>query len=388
VSDSVFRANRAYEVVPFDRLAARDQAAMAEFAQDAELFGVLRPRDGETGTIKAISRSVALLVYSLQSPGPIPRHAVAGGDISIEDAVWRLTLDGVLEVERDGTFVSGASAMPASETSAPQSAVARVSNDALRLAATIPDEDTLLLANRLYFYNRRPLTPRWSRRIRAPGDVLRFAGASAGSPTAAALERHWKRKGLDVDQPWIHWWARVPARNPRFAEVADVTHKLYVSPQTETLPDVFPTLVEILADAGAPPFKIGASATEILRPDKLVVYFTRRTAANEVAAEIANRLPDVPAHPVPFTHAAAANGLVSIGMDPPAGRAMLNQVGASWRLWICRRLASYVANARQSGRAQDADRFALDRIKLDGIDPTTWEPSESALRGFAAEASA
>jgi hypothetical protein len=163
-----------------------------------------------------------------------------------------------------------------------------------------------------------------------------------------------------------------------------VTYKLYVSPKTETLPEVFPTIVDVLVDAGAPPFKIGASAAAILRPDKLVAYFTRRAAAEEVASALATKLGGSPAQPVPFTHELGADGLISLGIDPPSGRAMLTQVGASWRQWVCRRLASYVSAAQRAGRSRDADRFALERVALDGIDPSTWEPSEDAVRGFAA----
>jgi hypothetical protein len=387
VTEHVFRANRAYELVPFDRLGARERAIVADLARDPEFFGVLRPRSGADGTIKAVSRNVALLVYALQTAGPIPRVAVAGGDDSIVDAVWKLTLDGVLEVERDGKFLSGPSALEHSQESRPETAVARVSLDALRLVAAVRDEESMALGDRLYRYNRRPLTPTWSATVRTPGDVLRFAGAGAATKTAALLERHWKRRAADVDGTWISWWPRVASRNHRRVADSDVTHKLYVSPRTEALPDAFPHVVEALAEAGAPPFKIGASATGILRPDKLVIYFARRDAAHDVANEIATRLADVPAHAVPFTREVARDGLISAGMDPPSGRALVAHVGSSWRLWICRRLASYVATAQRSGSA-DAARFALDRIALDGVESSTWEPSEQALRGFAAEAPA
>jgi len=384
----VFRANPAYDVVPFDRLTTRDQATIAEFARDPDFFGILRPRSDSTGTIKAVSRNVALLIYSLQTPGTIPRQAVAGGDGSIVDAVWRLTLDGVLEVERDGVFVSGADALADSATNASHGAVARLSHDALRLIARIEGEDPLALADRLYHFNRRPLTPKWVARISTAGDVLRFAGASTNSHTSSALARHWKTKATDVGEYWLSWWPRVTSRNPRRSADDQVTYKLYVSPKTEMLPDVFPAVVDVLVDAGAPPFKIGASASAILRPDKLVAYFTRRTAAEEVASAIASKVGETTAQPVPFTHELAGDGLVSLGIDPPSSRAMLSQVGSSWRQWVCRRLASYVATAQRAGRSRDADRFALERVTLDGIDPSTWEPSEDAVRGFAADTSA
>jgi len=384
----IFRANPAYTVVPFDRLSARDRATIADFTRDPEFFGILRPHADAAGTIKAVSRSVALLVYALQSPGTIPRQAVAGGDESIVDAVWRLTLDGVLEVERDGVFVSGADALAEGTAAESRGAVGRLSREALRLVACIEGEDALVLSDRLYHYNRRPLTPRWVDRIRTPGDALRFAGASANSHTAAALSRHWKTKAAGTGRYWLAWWPRVKSRNPRRSDDAMVTYKVYVSPTTETLPDVFPAVINVLVDAGAPMFKLGGTASAVLRPDKLVLYFARRDAAEDVAATLLTKLHGTPAHPVPFSHDMGGDGLISLGIDPPSERAMIAQVGASWRLWLCRRLASYVSTAQRAGRAHDAERFALERVALDGVDPSTWEPSEDAVRGFAGGAPA
>jgi len=345
---------------------------------------VLRPRGEAGGTFKAISRDVALLLYALQTPGLIPRQAVAGGDASVLDAAWRLTLDGVLEVERGGAFVSGAGALNDADDGTPVGVVASLSRQALRLVARVDEDDPVQRGRRLYQFNRRPLTPRWAERLRTPGEVLRFAGASAGSTTAASLERHWTTSGVERGAPWLSWWPREAGRNRRRVAASAVTHKVYVSPRAEDVPAAFPTLVEVLADIGAPPFKIGASAPGILRPDKIVTYFAGRDDAEGVAKMLATALRQTPAQPVPFTHQVGAAGLVSLGIDPPAGGAGLARSGLSWRQWICRRLGSYLCVAARTGHASDADRFALARIALDGVDPSTWEPSEEALRGFIA----
>ena len=256
----IFRANASWEVVPYDRLRPNDQASLAAFARDPEFFGVLRPRQVADGTIKAISRSVALLIYALETPGIIPRVAVASGDASILDAAWRLTLDGVLEVARGDEFVSGAHALTTSSTRIPDGVIARLSMDALQFVARIGQADAATMSERLYHYNRRPFTPRWGARIRSASDVLAFAGAGPGTPASAALEQHWRHKTMERRDPWLSWWPRTAARRTRRAGHADVTYKLYVNPQTEALPTAFPAFVDVLREAGAPPFKIGASA--------------------------------------------------------------------------------------------------------------------------------
>ena len=347
----------------------------------------MRPRADKGGTIKVISRNVALLVYALQSPGRIPRHAIsAADDDSILQATWRLTLDGVIEVERDGAFVSGADALGAVVEITPRGAGSRLSHEALRFAARLVCDDARETERRLYLFNRRPISARWAARLRSPDDILQYVGASDGSPTASLLGRHWSAQSVQPGDPWLHWRPRRETSGG-MRDKGDVTFKLYLCPGLEELPAAFPIIVDSLAHSmeAPPPFKIGANVAGVLRPDRIVAYFARRDAAEAMAEDIARALGEMTSQPVPFTHEMDERGLVSLGIDPPAGRAIRAQEG-SWRRWICRRLATHLHAAPESVSHMEADRFALARIALEGVDPATWEPSAEAVRGFSAGA--
>ncbi len=388
IARRTFRASASYEVVPFDRLTDAEQSAIAEYPRDPDFFGVLRPRKASDGTVKAISRNVALLVYALQSPGHIPRQAIADDDESIIAATWRLTLDGVLEVERDGAFVSGSAAMDPGRSVIPVGASSRLSHEALRFAGRLICDDVKETERRLYLYNRRPITARWAARLSSRENLLQFVGTNDAAPTASLLARRWSAQAGAPGDPWLSWRPRREtsggAPNHR-----DVTYKLYLCPRLEELPVAFPLIVETLAQSmgGPPPFKIGATAAGMLRPDKIVAYFARRDAANAMADALTSALGPMTSQPVPFAHDLNEGGLVSLGIDPPSGGAR-SAHDRSWRRWICRRLAAYLHVARQSDPDIEADRFALERIALEGIDTATWEPSPEAVRGFAAGAPA
>jgi hypothetical protein len=65
-------------------------------------------------------------------------------------------------------------------------------------------------------------------------------------------------------------------------------------------------------------------------------------------------------------------------MDPPAGAVgsgYASAAGESWRYWIARRLAGALVTARRNpGSAVEPADFALERIRLEGVDPRTWTP--------------
>ena len=67
-----------------------------------------------------------------------------------------------------------------------------------------------------------------------------------------------------------------------------------------------------------------------------------------------------------------------MGADPPrAAQTPLPQMQESWRLWITNRLARALLAARASPAAEiEPWQFALDRVRLEGVDTETWAPSQ------------
>ncbi len=433
---ATFRANPAYELVVFDRLSAAERELLADLRRDPGFYGVLKPRgaaeagaldegrgDGRGLGVKAVDRETALLVLTLGTPGeaaPLPAYVRGLFGEDSGRAVAQLVADGVLEVAAGGGFVSGAAALhllaPASSGREERGgAIAALSVEALRYAQALPIDEPLRLSGRLYGYNRRPLTPRWQRLLAGPSAVPRFLGYGGGGPSAAGFARRW------LPQPpspaWISWRARsgrgrLPASGPMY--------KLYVSPRTEWLGEGgFLAVAAALAEAGAPQWKVGADAAGLLRADKIVAYFADFEALAAAADRLHERLAGVAAQGVPFTAEIGGAGLLSWGVDPPRGEALPWGQQESWRLWLTHRLARALIAAQsgrdlpnaaarsgrdlpnaaarsgrdlpnaaaQSGRdlpnvagAVEPWRFAVERLRLEGIDTDTWTPGAGLWR--------
>lgn len=392
--DRRFRANPRYELVLFDRLAPAERRALARLREQPGFYGVLRAAGGGTdGTAlsaKSVDRDTALLLLTLRDPGPLPSYLAEVLGPARHRTMARLVADGVLEVESGGGFHSGPAALAllpgglgeeAGEGAAgagdradsglqggerPQAGpLAELSLAALRWAARLPFADPMVLAARLYAYNRRPLTPAWARRLAGPEAVRKFLGLAPGSPAAAALGAWFP---VPARGTWLLWGVRdAPPRAD-----AGPTFKLYLSPQPEALPAVLAAALAVLPGAGAGRLKVGGDAAGLLRPDKLVAYFGDLDRLAAAAEGLAERLAGAPAQGVPFTAEVAGGGLLSWGAEPPRSR-LLPGGRESWRLYLANRLGAALAEAR-AAEEKEPWRFALERLRLDGIDTETWAP--------------
>jgi hypothetical protein len=414
----VLRASPRYRLVPLERLGARERQGLAELGEEPDLYGVLLPHESAPGSpaAKAVDCDTALLFLTLREPGPLPAYLRAAGGDDASRALVRLVADGVLEVERGGDFVSGAAAFDPPGAAGRRRAggasgrLAELSRAALRHAAALDVDDAALLAAKLYGYNRRPLTPRWQRRLGGAEDVPGFlglsprapGGAAQGSPLAQPLRAggwaHPERSG-----GWLVW--RVRGRGSADpGTAAEAIFKLYVSPRPEALAGAGPPILSALAAARPFQIKIGAAAAGLLRCDKLVAYFASFERLSEAAAGLAGSLAGMPVQGVPFTAEIAGDGLLSWGVDPPPGRSAWRR-NESWRQRLTGRLAQAIVAARTArtactacsqapagaaprgaaGTERGPERmepweFALERLRLDGVDTDTWTPGALAWR--------
>lgn len=361
-----YRTPPAYEIVPWERLSGPERRQLAGAADLPELYGVLRPRDPASGLpVKALDRDTALLALTLRVPGPLPRWAREDEDGRIRE----LVLEGVLQVREDDEFVSGPEAVglvSASPRPPASDVLEELSRAALEHAAALPLEHAPAVASRLYGYHRLPLSPRWERRLSDVDRIRSFLGLGARAPDG------WRRPrggGDDGREGWFSWWRAGNGPGPSTTEV-----KLYVSPRPEALPEAFHLVAEGLLEGGAAGFKVGSTAGNLLRPDKLVAYLPDRGTLQACASRIEDGLDGVPAHGVPFTAPAGSGPLLSWGADPPSGRD--GGEATSWRAWVCRRLAGYLVEAREAG-SERCVAYARERIRADGVDPDGWRPSST-----------
>jgi len=364
----VLRANPAYELVPLERLDALERAAVQTGEGDDELYGLLRPAPGSGLAPRAATTDLALLVLTLREPGRLPEFAARALSDEAEQTVARLVLDGVLELERDGNFVSGERALDRLTTcAAPSTRVGELSLAALRHGQALDGLPEELLSFRLYCYGRRPLTP--ALRHALPDEAATAAFLRVDDGPVRAL---WTESGTKAGDHWRM------LRRRRAGRDGTATFKLYVAPALEAVPEALAHVAEMLGEHGAcEGFKVARDAAGLCRPDKLVAYFARLEDLHDAAARLRPRLDGLPAQPVPFTGGVDPAGLLSWGVDPAAG----GREARSWRLWLATRLASYLVEGRAAGGETEPWRFALERIRLDGIDTGSWAPVSSGWDG-------
>jgi hypothetical protein len=358
--------------VLFDRLPASEREVVA--AQNASVggfYGVLRPLD-DWLAVKSVDRETALLFLTLAEPGPLPQYVGYERDASARREIHRLVADGVLQVDLGAGFVSGPDAVEFYSMKvdvSDQGRIAALSRDALRYAQVLSHGEYEPLVNRIYGYNRLPLTPHWRRLLSSREHHAEYLGIARSGPAARALSRDWPATA--TSKRWLSWGGRLR----RKMTARSVEFKLYVSPTPDALGgEGFASVVSALSSSRATHFKIGAGAADLLRPDKLIAYFPDFETLAEGASRLRERLAGMPAQGVPFTAELGSGALLSWGIDPPRAPGGAWGNGESWRLWIARRLASAIMVAHETSAPS---RFALQRLQLEGVDTETWTPELS-----------
>jgi len=362
---SNLRSGRDYALVLFDRLPVQERMGLSSFDEVGEIYGVLR--SAGSGPLKVVNHELALLLLTLREPGPLPAfYQRSWPRAELGRRVALLVADRVLEVEVEGSFLTGAPALAALglKADAGSTAIAEKSRLAMRYAAALDSVDERDLASHLYRFGGLPSTPRWCRRLPGPEDVLHFLG----NPVHPAFDRNFPQ----ADFPWISWRRRDGRNNPR-----GPTFKLYISPKIAFLPEIFACLFESLQAGRASSLKVGADAGNLLRTDKLIVYFDSFENLTECADALQRRFQGIPVDGVPFSAQIDEEGLLSWGLDPPAGRSARISRG-SWRSKIVIRVARAILEGRRQAVA-DPVEWAPIHLGLQGVDAQEWRPRADFL---------
>lgn len=235
--------------------------------------------------------------------------------------------------------------------------IAALSRRALCLAAVLPTDEPARVARWLYRYGTTPRGPEVDRDFGPGDDPVAVLGLTPGGYSRQRLEGAYE---ATTHPGWLGF-----ARTPAPAEV-QAACKLYVSPRPEALAGAFPVIAALFERMEVHAFKVGRGIEGLLRPDKIVAYFASRPHLDAVAAALGAALADCPAQGVPFTAEAGGDGLLSWGIDPPAGGD-----GSSWRSWVTQRLAAALLAARPAV-GEDAVSAALRAIAAAGVDPVAW----------------
>jgi len=369
---SALRANPEFELVLLEQLPPEQQESLSALRKDPSFYGVMRSRAAPGLSTKAVSRDTAALLEALKKPGRLPDHAL--GDPGAELAITQLVWDGILQVARGTEWICGPAAcsLAANSPIEQRGALADLSLQAIQDAAALRAGVVMRLSGVLYRYNTLPLAPQWLRRIPSRAALEEFLQIGTAGRNRSELDRAWT-DALPAGKrgPWLAWISRHISWRPQTS-----TYKLYLSPVPVHLREAFRVWLTAITAAGAFHLKIGSDVRGLLRPDKMVAYFADRGALEEAAGLIAKELSGCRAQGVPFTSELNCGALMSWGADPPLEEAVpawLRQ--QSWRQWVCNRLGAALAVAKHyESDAVPAWRFALERLRLDGVDVNTWAP--------------
>ncbi|MBV8530882.1 MAG: hypothetical protein JO104_06160 [Candidatus Eremiobacteraeota bacterium] len=354
-----------------------ERQALEALGRDPNCYGILRPRGDARLSLKSVSQETALLLLTLQTPGALPQFARRALGERCDSVIGRMVLDGILEIEVNGTMLSGpeASAFIYGEpfSPGPQTRLGTLSRNALAYAQALKLTDRAALSARLYAYNCIPVSARWRRLLTHRRAVEAYLGVDDSS---VALASSWIRLPTQAPaQGWMAWQslrAKLPAET-------SLTYKLYVSPVCDDVRAAFQATAEVVSQSAAFHWKAGSDLYGLLRPDKIVIYFRELADLQTAAAHLLEELDGCSPQGVPFTAEFGGRGLLSWGIDPPADKHTVPWlVRESWRSRICNRLAAALAMAETSDRHKEsAARFAVERLALDGIDTETWTPTSA-----------
>ena len=364
-----FRLSSAFRLVETGDLTQPENRLLGDLCDAADIAAVLIPQTAALSA-KAICRPAMRLLESFRIPSVLSSELLelCSGDTNL---LLRLVLDSVLEIEHDGRFVTGAAASGFLKLDIAQeehSRVLQVSLDALRYGEELAIDDAPELSERLYSYNRIPISPYWARKFNTPESVDAWCGLAPGTTLGARLDLRWEPCPPAPNNPgWRHFHSR-----EHYA--GESPFKLYVSSRPELLPEVLAGVEPVFHEHAVAAFKVGADVSNILRPDNLVAYMGTKGQLLQTANKLADRLRGIPARVVPFAGPLDADGLLSWGMDPPREEHVAKWQGVSWRRWITDRLAVALIAARVAG-APSPSRFALLRLSLEGIDVRSWTPN-------------
>lgn len=376
IREGIFRFSPDYELVPLDGLSPENKRALERFGSIRGFHAMLVPRASTKPGIKLVCRDTANLIQALGRPAPLPCGVEFRWEGCAQQNIAALVADGLLEIEQGGKFIAGPEAYsllfeshPPAEPAGP---IARISRAALEYAEALAIDDAVQLASRLYAYNRIPLSAAWMRRLPTRRSVESFLGRGLPSHHQK-INESW---GATRTAATNSYWFLSRMGSPHGTNRTQACYKLYISPHPEDLPAVLEKAIEGLGNSEAFSFKVAAEISGILRPDKFVAYFPDLDSLRHAALKLAPQLSGCRPHGVPFTASLTPDGLLSWGLDPPQpSDAEVEALPQSWRVWITDRLASALIAAGQSLRATvPAWQFALERLRLHGVNPDTWAP--------------
>ena len=369
LTDKLIRMSKKYELLRFEMLTEKMQFSFQGLETDPEFYGILSPINDKKLGVKSVNKELALLLLSLQTPGKIPNYILKHDEDNYESVIYDLLLANVLEVEIDDHFIGGAALKNYDATTitpkTTENYLSQLSYNAILYGMKLPINDVTSLGARIYFHNRYPLSSEWKKRF----EEEKFLEVKDKN-SKKLLKKYWTRSKSKIES-WEFW-----QKNDNELDVnkSKSTYKLYISPRPDKVGSILDIIVPVLTEMNVPRFKYGVTVQDVLRPDKIVIYFKSYEEMFKLSETIIPLLQDFDVHGIPFSSQLDERGLISWGIDPPKNENKLQwQERESWRVWVSFRIANAILQARsESLDFETTFAFVLDKMASIGVNVDMW----------------
>jgi hypothetical protein len=373
-----FRTGSLFHLKEWSALDQHQKQWLHELADSEEVYGLFMPlTTAHHLTAKIADLNSALLFYHFQQFDRLPNCFLNRYGANLQKTIAQLVLDGVLEIEWEGKFLSGSEAVSAISPEASvfentkANFLSRISLQAAAHAFLLKRKEVSALAQWLYTCHTLPHDGFTDLNLSTERDVYQYLFSDAEQPFHF-LSRQWRFTPPAEGFRWFFW-----NRADTFHSASLPTFKLYISPKPRHLPSVFTKLLAVLESSEAFCFKAGASKASLLRPDKLLVYFSSKTALMQLSEELKPLLAHRPVHGVPFTGQLDDDGVLSWGVDPSPYEVLNAVEGGSWRTKVTEQLALAISAARhQHAEWTAALPFVTAKLRIAGIDVESWTATD------------
>jgi len=330
-----------YRLVAFSELSKFQYEALGTFVDNPEFGAVLLAEGGSGLGAKVISHGVAAALATLDSSQARPLPLAP-------DVIEQLCVNGVIEIERHGGFVTGPRLLTLGGHDLADASYDPISKAAIEYALHLPLNDLARLAARIYFFNREP-RDRTGLHDSAHAETHRAINEWKTSYEAKARYK-------EIDPEKTPGWRVFARKGATRISKESGTFKVYVCPKADFFPRAIPQILQAFSSQDVATFKVGSDPIGVIRPDKVVAYFSTYVEMEAVLPSIREIVPPEHAQGTPFTAPLTSNGSVSWGFDPPILKETASlRERESWRVWVCNRIAP-AGSCLQSRR----DRYRVD----------------------------
>jgi hypothetical protein len=370
---SEFRVAPAYQLIEWMQLSGPEQQALASLPAGEKPYGILRPLKSEYPA-KIAYQEVASLYLHCSGNSHLPSYFHSLSDDELYENIQLLLYESILEIKSGEEFLSGIAAAdlfvkPSTDTTL-LSHLSALSHFAIAYALNLRNIEMDELTGKLYAFNTCPALPDRFSELAADGAVRKLLEVDAQTDHAMLLKKDWWTS-IDDDEKQTAWlyWQRKNLREFKFSDYPN--YKLYLSPSIQHFKETFVKCIPVLNSSAAIAFKTGKDLSNLLRPDKFVVYFKSLEDLQSAVAMLVPVLSGIPAHGVPFTEQLDDAGLLSWGIDPPQHPGE----SVSWRSWITQQVARFISQSQSSPlNVKQKIKFVEQRLAMEGISAVTWKP--------------